>query len=235
MRLLGKQLSIYIWKTDDDTGGINLKRKTLFIVFSMILMLCLTLNSYGKEEPKKITVSATKRVSYEPNGDTLVEGDATIFYGDITIKSNIATINKEKQTVNINEKFVLEQGNYVSLKGNKLFGDFMNQYIEVNGQAILVRNEDGSKIEADYIKIFTESENFEAKGQIKITRGDQVATSDSCVYDNVKNVVDLFGNVVIKGAAGESISSAKASINLNNESFVAEAKDGEKIVITIEF
>lgn len=172
-----------------------------------------------------------------------IKGEQFIFSGDVEITKDNIVLNskagdylKDEEKLKLFENVVLESNDF-KISSNDMEGLLKdNTYIFRENVNMNNINEDKENftLKSDLLYLYSDTNNFNANGNISIEYKDKILTSDKAEYINETERLTLLENVVINNKDGEKIISDKVVINLNNENENFEATGRVNITLTLD-
>ena len=195
-------------------------------------------------QAKPVKVTAYQSVVHKgAKGDTVFEGGLKIEYDDIVITADRATVNMDAGIAKLGGKVALVQGD-VTIGCDSMDLNIKKKIAAVTGSVRLQKRE--TQVEKDEagkpkvsvitltctaMEIFTDTQDFNASGNVSMTRDKQRAQAAHASYKNSEKMLILTGSVFIEGENKESIKCDRAELHTDQTMVAAE---GAKMEITFE-
>jgi lipopolysaccharide assembly outer membrane protein LptD (OstA) len=193
---------------------------------------------------KSVKVTAYQSMVHKgAKGDTVIEGGLMIEYDDIVITADRATVNMDAGIAKLTGKVALVQGD-VTINCDSMDLNIKKKTATVAGSVRLQKRE--TQVEKDEagkpkvsvitltcaaMEIFTNTQDFNASGNVSMTRDKQRAQAEQASYMNSEKVLILTGSVFIEGENKETIRCDRAELHTDQTMLAAE---GAKMEITFE-
>lgn len=195
-------------------------------------------------QAKPVKVTAYQSVVHKgAKGDTVFEGGLKIEYDDIVITADRATVNMDAGIAKLGGKVALVQGD-VTIGCDSMDLNIKKKIAAVTGSVRLQKRE--TQVEKDEagkpkvsvitltctaMEIFTDTQDFNASGNVSMTRDKQRAQAAHASYKNSEKMLILTGSVFIEGENKESIKCDRAELHTDQTMVAAE---GTKMEITFD-
>lgn len=195
-------------------------------------------------QAKPVKVTAYQSVVHKgAKGDTVFEGGLKIEYDDIVITADRATVNMDAGIAKLGGKVALVQGD-VTIGCDSMDLNIKKKIAAVTGSVRLQKRE--TQVEKDEagkpkvsvitltctaMEIFTDTQDFNASGNVSMTRDKQRAQAAHASYKNSEKMLILTGSVLIEGENKESIKCDRAELHTDQTMVAAE---GTKMEITFD-
>lgn len=220
---------------------MNVKR-ALVRGLALAIMASMVVLPLSAEAAKsvRVTTGPESRLTYQgTKGDTTIEGGVTIEYDDVVITSSSATVNIDAGTALLSGGVTLVQGEVT------VTAEVMNIYLkedraEFSGGVRLTKiepqaemDEEGNPVtttitlDCSTLKISTATQDFDADGDVTVSKGGQVARCHTASYSSSERRIVLEGDVSITGEDNESIRCDRATVYTDRERVEAEGKSME--------
>ena len=194
-------------------------------------------------QAKSVKVTAYQSVVHKgAKGDTVFEGGLKIEYDDIVITADRATVNMDAGIAKLTGKVALVQGD-VTIDCDSMDLNIKKKTATVTGSVRLQKRETKlrrmkrqSKVSVitltcGTMEIVTDTQDFNALGNVSMTRDKQRAQAAHASYKNSEKMLILTGSVLIEGENKESIKCDRAELHTDQTMVAAE---GAKMEITFE-
>lgn len=210
------------------------------IVLFAVAMLAVSVPA----QAKSVKVTGYQSVVHKgAKGDTVFEGGLKIEYDDIVITADRATVNMDAGIAKLGGKVALVQGD-VTIGCDSMDLNIKKKIAAVTGSVRLQKRE--TQVEKDEagkpkvsvitltctaMEIFTDTQDFNASGNVSMTRDKQRAQAAHASYKNSEKMLILTGSVLIEGENKESIKCDRAELHTDQTMVAAE---GTKMEITFD-